>query len=81
MSDLTGYCYLHTNGEVIMKAAVGVGCDPSDYFDSDFVKKWWKVNPFERGDCWKVVLEALALGANKDRIKELAKKWGLDFDD
>ena len=41
-----GYYYLHTNGEVIAKPfmVVDQGGGPSEYFDSDFVKKWWRVD-------------------------------------
>lgn len=71
------YYYLHTNGDLIGKNPAVVDGDPF-YFDSDFVKKVWAIDTDERGDCWEMILEALALGACIDRVKELAGKWRLD---
>ncbi len=71
------YYYLHTNGDLIGKNPVVVDSDPS-YFDSDFVQKVWCIETEERGDCWKLVLEALAKGARIDRVKELVEKWKMD---
>lgn len=68
------YYYLHTNGELIHKRFM-----PES--DSPFVKKVWTVDTSNRVDAWTVVLEALALGAQDERIKELAKKWGLTYED
>ena len=45
------------------------------------LKHFWPVNIDFRGNAWMVALEALAMGAKLDRIKELALKWGLTFDD
>ncbi len=65
-----GFYYLHTNGDLIWKRF-----RPED--NSDFVKKIWAVDPTDRGSAWTIAIEALALGANKNRIDELAHKWGL----
>ena len=35
----------------------------------------------DREDCWKVVLEALALNCPLPRVKQLADKWGLTYED
>lgn len=52
-----------------------------DYFDSPFVKKVWLIDTSNRETAWTVVLEALALGADIKRIKELCNKWKLNFKD
>lgn len=72
------YYYLHTNGDFIGRNPIVV---TDDYFDSPFCKKFWKVDLQDRGQCWEMVLEALALGARPERMKELARKWRLDFKD
>jgi hypothetical protein len=38
------YKYEHTNGKIITKPAIVVesGTTPEEYFDSPFVKRWWK---------------------------------------
>jgi len=68
------YYYLHTNGSLIFKRFT-----PED--DSPFVKKVWRIDPADRETAYIVLLEALALGANKQRIKELAAKWGCTAED
>jgi len=72
------YYYLHTNGDLIGKNPVVV---TSDYFDSSFIKKFWRIDTKNREDAWTLVLEALALGANIKRIRELSNKWKLTFND
>ena len=71
------YYYLHTNGDLIGKNPVVVDGDAS-YFDSDFVQKVWCIDTEERGDCWRLLLEALAKKARINRVKELAEKWKMD---
>lgn len=77
---MIGYYYLHTNGSMIYKNAFAVESDPN-YFDSDFVKKYWRFNSESRRDAWTMVLEGLALGMDRTRARELVDKWGLTFDD
>ena len=36
------YWYLHTNGSLIRKNALGIN-DPCSYFESDLVLMWWHV--------------------------------------
>jgi len=69
-----GYYYLHTNGDVIYKKF-----EPEA--DSPFVVKVWPVNVEDRAQAWLIAIEALALGARKQRIDELARKWGLTDED
>lgn len=71
------YYYLHTNGDLIGKNPVVVDSDAS-YFDSQFVKKVWKIDTENRDTLWTLMLEALALGARINRIKEIAEKQGCD---
>ena len=74
------YYYLHTNGDLIGKNPVVVDSDP-EYWNSPFVQKYWRVDLTDRGSCWQMILEALAKGVRTDRVKELAEKWEMDFDD
>ena len=74
------YYYLHTNGDLIGENPVVVDSD-SSYFDSDFVKKVWKIDTDERDTLWTLVLEALALGARVDRVREIAEKNKCDKGD
>lgn len=69
-----GYYYLHTNGDLIYKKFM-------PELDSDFVVKVWAFDKSQRGHAWIIAIEALALGANKERIFELKEKWGLTDSD
>jgi len=71
---MDGYYYLHTNGDLIYKRF----CPETD---SPFVKKIWPVDTTDRGNAWQIALEAIALGANHRRIREISKKWKLTFVD
>lgn len=72
--------YLHENGDLIHKR---LEYDPSgrDFADSPFCKKYWKIDTDDRFHAWAMLAEALACGANKDRVVELAGKWGCNFED
>jgi len=67
------YYYLHTNGSLIHKRL------RPDL--SDFVVRIWKLDVEDRESGWVLCVEALALGANKERIMELKKKWKLTDED
>jgi len=71
---MDGFYYLHTNGDMIFKRF-----EPEA--ESPFVKKVWPLDLKNRMDAWKIALEGLFLGANIERIEDLAKKWGLTFED
>jgi len=74
------YYYLHINGDLIHKPYIVTTRDP-DYFTSDFVKKVWVLDTEKRETAWMLVVEALAMGASRNRIAELEKKWGLTNED
>ena len=69
-----GYYYLHTNGELIWKKFIPEANSP-------FVRRIWEVHEEDRAIAWKIVLEALSLGAKIERIRRLSYKWGLTFED
>ena len=56
-----GYYYLHTNGQIIWKAAMVVDCDPC-YFDSPFVVKYWRVRNEMEFDKMKVEAKDISEG-------------------
>lgn len=64
--------YLHTNGELIHKRT-WPGED-----NSDFVKRIWACDPTNRENAWTILVEALASGANVQRVRELAATWKCD---
>lgn len=49
--------------------------------DSDFVRRIWPIDLSNRAHAWLTVIEAAALGAIPERIKELAEKWNLTNED
>lgn len=71
---MEGWYYLHTNGDLIYKRELGGTA--ADLRESDFVKVMWPVDPSDRAGAWRILVEALAFGANRARIDELATKWG-----
>lgn len=73
------YYYLHINGDLLGKNPVAYNND--DFAENPFVKEFWLVDTENRADAWILVIEALALGARTERIKELANKWGLTAKD
>lgn len=69
-----GYYYLHTNGELIYKKF-----EPES--DSPFVKKIWAIDTTDRKNAWDIIVESLSMGANKEQVLGLIKKWGCDLKD
>jgi hypothetical protein len=67
-----GWYYLHTNKQLIYKNSPDA---IDDIRESDFCESVWAWD-YERHTAWGILVEALSLGADKDRIKELADKWG-----
>lgn len=72
---LQGCYYLHTNGDLIYKPHIE---SAADIRESNFARGLWFVDPSDREGAWSILVEALAGGANPQRIAELAKKWGCD---
>lgn len=71
-----GYFYLHTNGSLIYRRELEDTA--ADLRESDFVRVFWGFYPDDRLGAWTILVEALALGANPERVAELAGKWGCD---
>ena len=67
---IDGYYYLHTNGDLIYKKAVVVDHDPN-YFDSPFVRKVWPIDLKSRAKLYSFLIEAAAMEARSNRIKEI----------
>ncbi len=77
--SLQGWYYLHTNGELIYKR--DLDGTAADIRESDFARALWPLDPTDRLGAWAIVVEALAAGANRDRVNELAVKWGCNDSD
>lgn len=71
---VVGWYYLHENGELIYKPETGGTV--ADLRESDLVRMMWPVDPADRVGAWCLLVEALALGASKERVSALAGKWG-----
>lgn len=72
--------YLHTNGDLIYKRDID-GSQAADIRESPFARGLWFIDLEDREDAWTLLVEALAAGANKERVQELAEKWGCDDED
>jgi hypothetical protein len=76
---IEGWYYLHTNGDLIYKRDFpGI---EADIRESSFARALWPIDTSDRESAWRVLVEALAAGANVHRIDELAEKWFCDDDD
>lgn len=73
-----GWYYLHQNGDLIYKPSPDAIVDIRD---SDFAVCSWPIDVSCRKSAWELLVEALALGADKERIDELAKKWKCNDED
>lgn len=76
---ITGWYYLHTNGDLIYKRELGETA--ADIRESDCAKALWPMDPEDRAGAWRVLVEASAAGAKPERIAELAAKWGCTDED
>lgn len=72
---IQGWYYLHENGSLIYKASPDAACDIRD---SDFARAMWPMDVTDRAGAWNILVEASALSAKPERIKELAEKWNCD---
>lgn len=76
-NEIQGWYYLHENKELIYKN------DPEaimDIRDSDLCHTAWAWDG-QRPTAWGILVEALALGARKERITEMAAKWNCTDED
>ena len=71
---ISGYYYLHTNGSLIWKRYFD-GEQVADFRESPFVRHFWSVDISDREKAWTVLVEALAIGADKENVTRLADKW------
>lgn len=71
--SIIGWYYLHTNGDLIYKK--DLDGTAADIRESPFAVSMWPIDDQNRLTAWDTVVESLAIGANKDRVKELALKW------
>lgn len=76
--SFSGIYYLHENGDLIYKPGLD---SVADVIESSFAKCSWLIDPSNRKCAWEILIEAQALGANKERIDELAEKWKCNDDD
>lgn len=74
---IQGWYYLHENKELIYKSNPDA---IEDIRDSDLCHASWAWDG-ERSTAWKILVEALSLGAKKERIFELAGKWKCNDED
>lgn len=74
---IEGWFYLHENKELIYKNDSDAIVDIRD---SDFCHSAWAWDG-ERPTAWQILVEALSLGAKKERIQDLAVKWKCDDGD
>jgi hypothetical protein len=72
------YIYLHENGELIGKSK---HANPMDFEESDFVKKWWKMDLEWRGDAYNFLIGAKLKGGNPDTIAKWINDWKITNED
>lgn len=71
---ITGYYYLHQNGSLIFKRETD-GAQVADFRESDLVRHFWRFDSDDREGAWRIVVEAMALGADEARVRTLAGLW------
>lgn len=76
---IEGYYYLHTNGDLIYKRETGGTA--ADIRESDFAIAMWPFDPDDPEMAWNIVVEGLAAGASRERVKELTVKWNCNNED
>ena len=76
---IDGYYYLHENGSLIYKQ--NFGGVVADLRDSDLVVAFWGFDLGSRQSTWSFLVEALSIGAKKERVNELASKWKCNDED
>lgn len=69
---MIGWYYLHENGSLIYRQGEDAVVDIRD---SDFSRAMWRLDPTNRADAWRIIVEAGAAGADPARIAEFAALW------
>lgn len=77
--SIQGWYYLHTNGDLIYKR--DLEGTAADIRETTFARSMWPMDTQDRAGAWQILVEASALGARPERIKELAEKWQCDDED
>lgn len=77
---IDGYYYLHTNGKLIYKKYIDDKM-VDDFIESDFVLNFWPMDFSDRMCAWRLIVEALASGAERGGVFDLASKWLCDDKD
>lgn len=78
MSNIKGWYYLHTNHELIFKH--DTPGQEADIRESDFAVGLWAWTG-TKDNCWSILVEGLAAGADLQRIKFLSDLWECDDKD
>jgi|GEM_PF-1143354 len=74
--NITGWYYLHANGQLIYERELGDTA--AEIRESEFARAMWPFDPSNREGAWTILIESLSLGADKARVFELAEKWECD---
>lgn len=77
---IDGYYYLHSNGSLIWKRYLDGG-QAADFRESTFVRHFWTLDLSDREQAWSLLIEALAIGAPKERVNDLASQWSCNDTD
>ncbi len=77
-SDNMRYIYLHENGDLIVKS---IHANPLDFEESDFVKRWWKMDLEWRGDIYNFLISAKLSNANPEKIQKWINDWKVTNED
>jgi hypothetical protein len=79
MMSEQGIYYWHVNGALIYKR--DLPGTAADIRESDMARALWFMDTGNRADAWKICVEGLSAGVDRDRIMELAEKWGCNNED
>ena len=78
MNTISGWYYLHETGKLIYKNYPDAIVDIRD---SDFALSAWGLCLEDRSTAWDLLVEAMSLGVNNERIIELATTWNCNDED
>jgi hypothetical protein len=77
--SIDGFYYLNVNDKLIYKRDFpGMA---ADIRESDLAIMLWPIDLEDRENAWQILVEALACGANLERVMELAVKWHCSDED